>query len=196
MSEQRAAGQAREQRRLVDRRLREKTDLLLLWSRQFPCLDGTIRELDWLFFLSGDDGCYSSGGTQLPHLWIPIELVSSLFFLPFCIQVFKGLIPLKTEEKKYIYFRKLQLASAGVDNWNEGLVKARRLNSQVFIWMLPSDGGVESAPVRTCSPLTTFVQFFCSLLGLTRQIDCCAPSQLVPRCRWEFSKSLERSLLV
>lgn len=75
--------------------------------------------------MSGDDGCYSGGGTQLPHLWIPVELV--------CIQVFKGLIPLKAEKKFLFSFRKLQLASAGVDNWNEGLVKARRLNSQVFI---------------------------------------------------------------
>lgn len=54
-----------------------------------------------LAFLSGDDGCCSSGGTQLPHL--PVELVSSLFFLPFCIQVFKGLIPLKTE-KMFLFF--------------------------------------------------------------------------------------------
>lgn len=103
-----------------------------------------------------------------------------LFFsLPFSIQVLKGLIPLKTEKMFLFSFRKLQLASAGADDWNEGSVKARRLNSQVSIRMLPSDGGVEWAPVRTCSPFATSVQFFCSLLCLTRQIDCCAPSQLV-----------------
>lgn len=196
MSEQRAAGQTREQSRLVDGRLRVQLLLLpshFVWrqhkkSREIAVyLSGRNDPRTRLAFLSGDDGCFSSGGIQLPHMWIPVKLFSSLFFTPFCIQVFKG------------SFRKLQLASAGVDSWHGGLVKARRLNSQVFIAvhvLLQSDCGVESALVRTCSPFTTFVQFCCSLLCLTWQIDCCAPSQLVPCCSLEFSKGFERSLLV
>lgn len=115
MSEQRAAGQAREQSRLVDGRLRVLLLLLpshFVWrqhkkSREIAVsLSGRKDPRTRLAFLSGDDGCFFSGGIQLPYMWIPVKLFSSLFFTPFCIQVFKGLIPLKTEKKMFFFFSK------------------------------------------------------------------------------------------